>query len=219
MLLGAFGFAPQAGLYFMTVKYLDPGLASLLLYLYPSFVIGLSFIFLSRKPRSNQIVALILSSIGCVLTLWTRGSYPLIGYVFGLAVAISYAAYLLVGERVIAGLDPIFITANLMSVSAIIYWVATLATGAFMLPATPLALAGVAGLAFFGSILPIVTLFAAIRLIGSSDTALVSTIEPLCTVALSALFFGERLSTLQLSGGFLVMTGVLILNLRIRRKA
>ena len=219
LLLGALGFAPQAGLYFMAVKYLDPGLASLLLYLYPSFVIGLSYLFLSRKPKAKQLVALLLSSLGCVLTLWTRGSYPLIGYVFGLAVAISYAAYLLVGERIIVGLDPIFITANLMSVSALIYWVVTLATGAFMLPTAPLALAGVAGLAFCGSILPIVTLFAAIRLIGSSDTSLVSTIEPLCTVALSALFFGERLSTLQMTGGFFVLSGVLILKLRIRRKA
>ncbi|PKN82977.1 MAG: hypothetical protein CVU47_00880, partial [Chloroflexi bacterium HGW-Chloroflexi-9] len=52
-----------------------------------------------RRPRRSQLAALALSSAGCVLTLWTRGSYPLVGYAFGLAVAVSYAGYLVAGER------------------------------------------------------------------------------------------------------------------------
>jgi drug/metabolite transporter (DMT)-like permease len=214
LLLGVLGFAPQAGLFFLTVRYLDPGLASLLLYLYPAFVVGLSAVFLRRKPRGVQVAALVLSSVGCVLTLWTRGSYPLIGYILGLAVAVSYAAYLVIGERATAGLDPIFITANLMASSAVLYWIATLAAGAFMLPATAATIAGVVGIAIVGSVIPIVTLFGSIHLIGSSDTSLISTIEPLFTVALSALLFGERLGRLQLLGGAFILLGVLVLNLR-----
>ena len=219
VLLGMLGFSPQAGLYFLAVRYLDPGLASLLLYLYPAFVVGLSFVFLGRRPRRSQLAALALSSAGCVLTLWTRGSYPLIGYAFGLAVAVSYAGYLVAGERVMSSLDPVFATANVMAASAVVYWIVTLATGAFMLPSTPAALAGVAGIAVIGSIIPIVTLFASIRAIGSSDASLVSTIEPLFTVALSALLLGERLSGLQLAGGALILAGVLLLNLMARRPA
>lgn len=82
LLLGALGFSPQAGLYFMAVRFLDPGIASLLLYLYPAFVVGMSFVFLKRKPRRAQIAAVLASGLGCVLTLWTRGDYPAIGYVF-----------------------------------------------------------------------------------------------------------------------------------------
>lgn len=219
VLLGMVGFAPQAGLYFLAVRYLDPGLASLLLYLYPAFVVGLSFLFLKRRPRRSQLAALALSSAGCVLTLWTRGSYPLIGYVFGLAVAVSYAGYLVAGERVMSSLDPVFATANVMAASAVVYWIVTMATGAFMPPSTPAALAGVAGIAVIGSIIPIVTLFASIRIIGSADASLVSTIEPLFTVALSASLLGERLTGLQLAGGALILAGVLLLNLMARRPA
>jgi drug/metabolite transporter (DMT)-like permease len=217
LLLGILGFAPQAGLYFMTVKYLDPGLASLLLYLYPAFVVGFSFLFIKRKPRLAQVVALVFSSAGCVLTLWTRGSYPLIGYFFGLAVAVTYAAYLVAGEKVMRGLDPVFIVANLLASSAVVYWIITLATGSFFLPSTPAAIGGVVGIAVVGSVIPIVTLFASIRLIGSSDASLISTIEPLFTVVLSALIFGERLAGLQLAGGALILTGVLLLNLKFRK--
>jgi len=217
LLLGVLGFAPQAGLFFLTVKFLDPGLASLLLYLYPAFVVGFSLLFLKRKPRAAQIAALVFSSAGCVLTLWTRGSYPLVGYLLGLAVAISYAGYLVVGERAMAGIDPIFITANLMGSSAIVYWIVTVASGVVLVPSSPVAIAGVVGIAVVGSIVPIVTLFASIRLIGSADASLVSTIEPLFTVALSALLFGERLGDLQLAGGALILIGVLLLNLKFRK--
>lgn len=217
LLLGVLGFSPQAGLYFVAVKFLDPGIASLLLYLYPAFVVGLSLLFLKRRPRRAQLAALVASGIGCVLTLWTRGDYPAIGYAFGLAVALSYAGYLVAGERVLATLDPVFATTNVMSAAAVVYWVITLASGAFFLPSTPLAIAGVVGIATIGSVIPIITLFASIRLIGSADASLVSTIEPLCTVLLSSLLLGERFTGLQLAGGALILAGVVILNVRPRR--
>jgi len=218
LLLGVLGFSPQAGLYFLAVRFLDPGIASLLLYLYPAFVVGMSMLFLKRRPRRAQIAALLASGLGCVLTLWTRGDYPAIGYVFGLAVALSYAAYLVAGERILATLDPVFATTNVMTAAAIVYWIITLASGAFFLPTTPLAIAGVIGIATIGSVIPIITLFASIRLIGSADASLVSTIEPLFTVLLSALLLGERFTALQLEGGALILAGVVILNLRPRRR-
>jgi drug/metabolite transporter (DMT)-like permease len=51
VLLGLLGFSPQAGLYFLAVRYLDPGIASLLLYLYPAFVVGLGFLLFGKRPR------------------------------------------------------------------------------------------------------------------------------------------------------------------------
>ncbi len=213
VLLGLLGFSPQAGLYFLAVQYLDPGIASLLLYLYPAFVVGLGFLLFGKRPRKAQLLALAASLAGCVLTLWTRGVYPAIGYAFGLAVAISYAAYLVVADRLLSRFDPIFSTANIMASAAAVYWVVTLATGAFLLPDTLPEIAGIVGIAVIASIVPIVTLFASIRLIGSADYSLVSTVEPLFTVMLSALLLGERLTGLQFAGGAFILTGVLILNL------
>jgi drug/metabolite transporter (DMT)-like permease len=213
VLLGLLGFSPQAGLYFLAVQYLDPGIASLLLYLYPAFVVALGFLLFGKRPRKAQLLALAASLAGCVLTLWTRGVYPVIGYAFGLGVAISYAAYLVVADRLLSRFDPIFSTANIMASAAAVYWVVTLATGAFLLPDSMPAVAGIVGIAVVASVIPIVTLFASIRLIGSADYSLVSTVEPLFTVMLSALLLGERLTGLQFAGGAFILTGVLILNL------
>ncbi|HAE22725.1 MAG TPA: EamA family transporter [Spirochaetaceae bacterium] len=212
LLLGVFGFSPQAGLYFLTVRYLNPGLTGLLLYLYPAFVVLFSALFLKKAPRAAQIAALALSLAGCVLTLWTRGSYPLIGYVYGLAVALSYAAYLTAGERVLANLEPVFATACVMGAAALVYWLITIATGNVKFPTEGTAIVGLLGVAVMGTLLPVIALFAAMRRIGASDTALVSTVEPLATIGLSAWLLGERLAPLQWAGGALILCSVLVLN-------
>ncbi|MCX7024011.1 MAG: DMT family transporter [Spirochaetes bacterium] len=214
LLLGIFGFAPQAGLFFATVRILDPGIASLLLYLYPSFVILLSLVFLRRKPTGLQLVALGLSLSGCALTLWKSGSYPPLGLALGVLVALSYGGYLVVGEKALEGADPIYATAVIMAVSAAIYWIAAIAVDGPAVPTDGTVILGIAGVAFAASILPIVTLFASIKRIGASEASLVSTVEPVLTVALSALIIGERLGAAQAAGGVLIVAAVVVMNLK-----
>lgn len=213
-LLGLLGFSPQAGMFFMTVRYLDPGLATLLLYLYPSFVVIFGALFMHIVPRKAQVVAVMLSLIGCAMTLWTRGSYPLIGYVWGLSVAILYAVYLVTGERIVSRLDPLFATTNLMSAAALVYWTITLASGTVSIPGSAITVLGILGLGTLASVVPILTLFASIRRIGAADASLVSTVEPLFTIVLSALLLGERLTGMQLSGGAVILGAVLVLNMK-----
>lgn len=216
VLLAVFGFAPQAGLYFLTVRYLDPGLASLLLYLYPAFVIVIMLLVFRQKPSSRQLAALVLALAGCVLTLWTSSAYPLPGIVFGVLVAISYAAYLAASEKLLKGVDPVFATALIMAIAALVYWLITLAGGTVQVPTSVLSLVGIFGIAVISTILPIVTLFSAIGLVGTANASLVSTAEPLFTIFMSALIIGERLTPTQFAGAFCIITALLVLNARRR---
>lgn len=214
VLLGLTGFAPQAGMFFMAVRYLDPGLASLLLYLYPSFVVIFGALFMHVVPRKAQVAAVILSLIGCAMTLWTRGSYPLIGYFWGLSVAILYAGYLVLSEKIVSRLDPLFATTNLMSAAALVYWIITLASGTVRFPGSATTVLGILGIGTLATVVPILTLFAAIRRIGAADASLVSTVEPLFTIVLSAVLIGERLTGMQLAGGAVILGAVLVLNMK-----
>ena len=210
-LLGAFGFAPQAGLYFATLSFLDPGITSLLLYLYPSFVILLSLVLFRKKPGRIQLLSLGLSLAGCAITFFKPRDYPVAGLALGALVAVAYGAYLVAGDRVLEGADPVRATALIMLEAAAIYWIAAAATGPVRAPSTPAAIAGVLGIALFATVLPITALFAAMRDIGASDASLVSTVEPVLTVALSALLIGERLAAAQAVGGALILAAVLVL--------
>jgi len=213
VLLGLLGFSPQAGLYFFTVKLLDPGITSMLLYLYPSFVLIISLIFLKRKPVRTQVAALVLSLSGCLLTFFRSGAYPAGGLALGVLVAVAYAAYLVSSERILAGIDSVAATAVIMASAAVVYWIWVLVKGdPVKAPSDPGTWLAVAGVALVATVLPITTLFSAIKLIGASDTSLASTIEPVCTVALSLLILGEKITIAQGIGGALILAGVATLH-------
>ena len=213
VLLGFLGFAPQAGIYFLTLSFLDPGITSLLLYTYPSFVVILGFILWRRRPAKRQLLALALSLSGCVVAFWRQGNYPLVGVLLGLAVGFTYAAYLVASERVLAEVDSIVATAVLMCASAIVYWIVAFASS----PGGPKAPQGfetigwLLGLSVVATVVPIVCILAAVRKIGAADASLVSTLEPVLTIALSAAFIGERFGPAQIAGGALILAAVLLL--------
>lgn len=212
-LLGLIGFAPQAGLFFLTVKILDPGITSLLLYLYPSFVFLISFLLKHQKPGRVQSFALLLSLGGCVLTFWQAGSYPLVGLVLGVVVAVAYAVYLVAGESILQNVDSLWATAVIMTAAALVYLCISIGSGTFFVPGSPKQIFLLICIALLATDLPIVTLFVAMQRIGARDTSIISTVEPVCTNILSAILFGEVMTGRRILGGSLILAGVVILNL------
>lgn len=80
---------------------------------------------------------------------------------------------------------------------------------------SPAAVPGVAwpGLLGFGAVataLAITTFYAGVSRIGGARAALISTVEPVYTITLATLLFGEALTPLQVVGGLLVIGGVLL---------
>lgn len=224
ILLGLIGFVPQAGLYFLTVSLLDPGIAGLLLYLYPAFVVSLGFLFLGKRTGGARVLALLLSLCGCAVTFWKRGDYPLAGLGLGVVAALAYACYLLAGERVLAKADALAATAIVMSVAALIYGGLALALDAaagraFPVPATAPAALGILGAALVATVLAVSTLFAAMARIGAADTSLVSTFEPVLTLALSAVFLGEAVTPSRAAGGALILGAVILIRFAPRVEA
>jgi len=220
LLLALFGFSPQAGLYFLTVKLLAPGITSLLLYLYPAFVLLLSAVFLRKKASVGQILALSMSVIGCMITFFTPGNYPLIGLLLAVLVAVAYGGYLVVGEKVFAGYDSLFSTAVIMTVAGLVYWAWLLAARLpIKTPDGGREWLLVAGIALIATALPITTLFAAMKRAGAANTSLISTIEPVATVILSGVFLGERLTGNRVVGGLFIIAGVITLRIFSRKAA
>jgi drug/metabolite transporter (DMT)-like permease len=60
--------------------------------------------------------------------------------------------------------------------------------------------------------------FAGLRRVGPTTASILATVEPLVTVLLAFLVFGERLGGVQLVGGALVLCAVLVLNARLARR-
>jgi drug/metabolite transporter (DMT)-like permease len=71
-------------------------------------------------------------------------------------------------------------------------------------------------MALVSTVVAVSAFFAGLRRVGPSEAAILSTFEPVVTVALAYAALGERLTAAQLAGGALVLAAVILLQLRPR---
>ena len=197
--LGAVGYALQAGLYFAALARMDASLLSMLLYTFPAMV-------------AVGAIALVLLGAG-------SGTFDWLGAALGLGAALTYTAYILVSDRVGGGIDALPLSALITTGAALTFGIAGGATGSLDAGFAGEGWVWLAAIALVSTVTPIALFFAGLRRVGPSTAAILSTMEPLTTVALAFVVFGESLTGLQLAGAALVLGAAVSLNLRPRRPA
>ena len=103
-------------------------------------------------------------------------------------------------------------TAVMTTATATVFAVLAIATGSSVSPTDVAADAWVPLLAIglLSTTIAIQAFYAGVRRIGGARAALISTIEPVYTIAMAMLLFGERLTPVQLAGGALVILAVIL---------
>jgi drug/metabolite transporter (DMT)-like permease len=209
--LGAVGYAAQAGCFFAALQRIDASLLSLVLYTFPAMV-AIAAIALGReRADARRIVALLLASMGLVLVVAGAGAGALdpLGVSLAFAAAVVYATYILVSDG-IARRMPARLLATLVCTGAAVSLTAGAALLGDLHPGA-VSLAGwgwLAGIAVVCTVTAIGLFFAGLRRVGPTTASILSTVEPVVTVTLAALVFGETLGPLQLAGGLLVLAAV-----------
>ena len=213
--LGGVGYAIQATLFFNALARIPAGTAALLLYLYPALVTaGAVALGRSRLDRAT-VAGLVLSLAGIVLVLGLPGE-PLdpVGVALGLASACWYTCYILVGEYLLRGVDPLAASAYVSSGAAGTFLAAALVVGGRGLAgATPSAYAAGAAMAVVGTALAIAAFLAGMARVGSAWASIASSFEPVFTVALGVAVLGDRLGPGKVVGGLAVVAGAVLLPL------
>ncbi len=115
-------------------------------------------------------------------------------------------------EMAPASPDPSPAAALMTTATASVYALLLLGTGGSV---SPLALPdgswpALLGLGLISTAIAIQTFYAGVRRVGGARASLISTVEPVYTVALAVLLFGEHLTTMQLAGGALVIGAVIL---------
>lgn len=206
LLLGGVGYVGQALCYFFALERISAGLTSLLLYFYPALVVVLGALVLRTRPRPVALACVGVATAGTALTVGPLQGGQTTGVLLGLSAALVYAVYILVSSRV-TGVGPLSTAAWVLTASAVVMGALALATGP-RLPSAPTAWLALVGVALIGTVVAVTTFFAALALLGASDTAVISTVEPVVSIAVAGLVLGERLSPLQLAGGAVVLLAV-----------
>jgi drug/metabolite transporter (DMT)-like permease len=221
LLMGAIGYATQAGLFFLALERMDASLLSLLLYTYPALVTVAAIALGRDRPTPQRLGAVLLATTGTALVLAGAGTGALdpLATAMALGAAAAYTAYILTGDRVVAGVPPLGLAALVTTGAAATFLAVAIGTGGPDLGFAAEGWVWLTAIALVSTVGAIIAFFAGLARVGPSTAALLSTLEPPVTVALAALAFGEALTVVQLAGGSLVLATVVVLNLPERRAA
>lgn len=206
-LLGAVGYAATTALYFPSIRHLPVALASFLLYLAPVFVALLSWFFFRERLGVRGLAALALALAG--LALLAAGAFTgelsPTGVLLASGSAVTYAATVVLSRRVVQDLSW---TRSALAVCAgafATYLAFSLATRQLAAPLSAPGLLYALGIGTLATGLALSLFFAAIARIGASRTALLSTLEPVSTLVLAALFIQEIPTWTGVLGGALIL--------------
>jgi drug/metabolite transporter (DMT)-like permease len=213
--LGACVYALQAGMYFAALERIDASLLSLLCYTFP-VIVAVAAIALGRERfDGRRAVALTMAAAGLVLILGSAGTGTVdaLGMALGLATAFVYAGYVLVGDGVARRVPARVLAALVCSGAAFTLTAGSAVTGG--LQPAQLSLAGwgwIGALAVVSTVVAVSLQFAGLRRVGPTTSSILANVEPVVTVVLAFVVFGEVLGAVQLVGAVFVLGGVLVLS-------
>jgi len=216
--LATFGVVGLAGVhvtYFQAISYTNVATAILLEYLAPIIVLVVSVLFLGERFTWALPVGVAFSITGCAMVVGVIGGQgleaSLIGVAWGLAAAVFFAAYSLMGKVGASRYTPwTLLTWGLIFAS--LFWLLYLAgvDRVLSLLSEPAGLAAVTYMAVFATIVPFAAFLTALHYIDATRAVVTSTLEPVIAGAAAYALFGESFSAIQLFGGLLVIIAIVI---------
>lgn len=206
--------------YFTAIKEISLSLAVILLYTGPAFVVILSRLFFGERITKSKLAALVLTFLGCILVVklfpLQVDTLSLNGILIGLGAGFGYALYSIFGKKALAKYSPVtilfytFLTASM----------AVLPLSVLHNPSTLTKVMEshvflwVVGLGFFPTVLAYLLYTLGLSKIEAGKASITALIEPVAATLLGVSLFNEVLSFWQVIGIFLVLSSVLLIQLR-----
>lgn len=218
---GLSGFFLVPMLYFVAISRLPVGIGLLFEYTAP-LLVAVWARFGQRRPVRPRLwggLALSLVGLACVAEVWGDLRLDGLGVAAGCGAAVLLAVYYVLGARGIEQRDSLSLTAGAFTVSAVaglITRAVTVGDGGWEALGRQEAGVPVILLCCYvvvlGSIVPYLLVAAALRHLPATSVGIIGMIEPVVAAAVAwvTLGAGEALNAAQLTGGLLVLTGVIL---------
>jgi drug/metabolite transporter (DMT)-like permease len=208
--MGAVGYVGQSFSYFSALQHASAGLVAMLLYLYPAIVTLLSAVLYRRAVGIGRAAAVAAALTGTALAVGGDLYSEPVGIALGVAAAVIYSIYILVGEGVMTRVGSLPAATVVMLAAAATYGAAAGVSG-LALPQSSTGWLAVLAIAVFSTLLAILGFFKGLERLGAADASTLSAMEPMITLGLAALVLGEAMTLTQLLGGALILAAVIYL--------
>lgn len=192
---------------FQSYNYMDVGIASTLLFVYPILVALIMWIAFKEKLTLPTVLCILLAlgGIGLLYKSGDGSTLNLTGIILVMISALSYAIYIVgVNQSTLKNLATLSLTFYVLLFGLVLFLVRVDFGQSLRVAKTWYLWGNLIALAIFPTAISFLCTTQAIQYIGSTPTAILGALEPLTAVFFGVVVFGESL-TLRLSCGMLMI--------------
>lgn len=199
---------------FESYKYMNSGVASTLLFVYPVMVAIIMIIFFKEKFKISVALCLVIMAGGLILLMKPQGTNTVstFGIILVMISALTYALYI-VFVNVSKHINAIPTTKLLFYVlgwGSMVYVVMIALGNELTLPAASSGWLNLLALAIIPTVISLACTTRAIQLIGSTPTAILGALEPVSAVVLSVVVLGQVITANDIIGGAMIVIATTI---------
>ncbi len=216
-----FVFGLSSLTYYGSFVFMDAGIASTLLFVYPVMVAVIMAVFFHEKLTYPMMFSIVIALLGvCVLYYGAEISLSVMGVALVLISALSYALYLVIVNRANLNVSAFKLTFYSSFFCAVVVLLHSLTTKQAHLiwPTTMGAWGYILILAIFPGLLSLVLMAVAVKHIGSTKTAIFGALEPVTAICIGVFVFGEVLTQRIIFGIFLILVAVTLIVVTNKKK-
>ncbi len=195
-------------------NYMDAGIACTILFVYPIMVAMIMGGLFHERIGAATIVAIAVALTGIFLLndpLGGSASLSSVGVVLVMVSSLTYALYMVVVNRVHIELGALSLTFYVLCFCALTAGAYGLATGSLPQVVMPAEAWGwELMLAVVPTFMSVLLINVALKIIGSTPTAILGALEPLTAVVIGISVFGEALTTSLVCGIVLILGAVIL---------
>ena len=215
--LGSLGmlFAASSITYYQSFHFMDAGIASTILFVYPVMVAVIMATFFKEKVTASTITSIILALVG--IGLLYRGdagiSLSTIGVLLVMVSSLTYAVYIVIVNQSSIRMSSLKLTfyVLLICMTCLLAYSFTSPELHLMLPPSPRAWFFACWLGLVPTVLSLVFMTIAVHEVGATPTAIMGALEPLTAVAIGVMVFDESLTFRLAVGIVLILSSVLLI--------
>lgn len=197
---------------FYSYHYMDSGLASTLLFVYPVIVAIIMAVFFREKPGVLTFFCILLTLCGIGLLCKTDGgeSIRTAGLLLVFTSALSYAIYIVAVNRIrrLKEMPTVKLTFYTLIASTLVFFITVGGGTRLIVPSTLFEWGCLLCLALLPTVISFLATTKAVQYIGPTPTAILGSLEPVTAVFFGVLLFNESLSPRLVIGIILIIAAV-----------
>ena len=207
-------FAFSSLFLFMSYNYMDAGIASTILFVYPVLVAIIMAVVFKEKVSPITMFSIALAFVGISMLCKSPAgqTLSLVGITFVFLSSLSYAIYIVgVNRSSLKDMPIAKLTFYVLLFGLSVYVVRLQFCTELQVIPTPMLWINAVSLAVFPTVISLVTMTKAIHYIGSTPTAILGALEPVTALFFGVLVFGEQLTPRIILGILMVITAVTLI--------